>query len=99
MCVHWPVHLPPLHPKSRFLSQLLPSTSPDNFRMVVVNRKDKEGVVIEDDPRVCINVAPNPHFEDFSYNPPRIRHDSGQTLKIKVFLRARCREGLQPAGA
>ena len=63
-----------------------PSTSPHNFRMVVVNRKDKEGAIIEGDERVCINVAPmNPDIEDFNYNPPRIEVIKDKLSKSKYY--------------
>ena len=59
--------------KALKMSMIEPSTSPHNFRVVVVNKKDKEGAIIEDDPRVCMNIAPlSPHIEEFNYNPPRI---------------------------
>ena len=35
-----------------------PSTSPHNFQLVVVNKKDKDGKVSEDDHRVCVNFCP-----------------------------------------
>ena len=63
-----------------------PSTSPHNFRLVVVSKKDKEGKVSKDDHRVCVNVSPmNPEVEDFNYNPPRIDEIRDRMSNSKYF--------------